>query len=1446
MAKHILPIIKKQLPEFIKSEHPNFQLFVEAYYEYLEQQNDSDSTSALNLFKTVPNAGDLIQNAEEYRDVDTTLTEFKEYFRRQLTPFTISGNSVTDEILFKKARDVYLAKGTPNAFKLLFRMLYGKEADVFEPKTQIIQASESLFTSFTQIKAEVVLNEANLSDFNYELSTIRLDSDITDSDASKNILTVLDGTFTGVTKNNNTVLTLYLTKNPDSDMGGRLVKGREVILRDSTDTSKVVKVKLLNHIGNTTIVDGGAGFRVGDKFFVKDTANSIPIQVSKVQSGEIDRIMIRNRGKNYRVGDTIEFISEGGVDGAGALAFVTAVDAEGAVTEIDGSQVRLGGTGYLSEDFEPVIVPIVQKGQYTHIPEPFIRTNDGTGLDARGLSSEVGRILEVSTPQTGFFDSDQFGVPQTESPFAVRIANQESIDIGNVIEFQHFSPDSDAGSMRHDSEVITINLTLQDSDGITNDSDTLYWAGTEELGTNYLYEGKENSDYEVRYAPGSALDSDKNLTKTFTLFLQTYPGNFDLHKSQFHKNGIRSMQYAHGKVRSTFAFGLNAQTRIDDHYVNYSSNRKYFFKSGNKFKIIKMPVAWDSENYVWKIRSIKYYDSDGDSDFIERWKSDSEFDIQGITPTYYSWNEGEKGPRKWARWVSAWAGAEEPIKDVDSDGRGNLRKVASITGAENAQNGATATARWDKITATTRVAGKPGQKYGYPSNVRGNDSEIYDSDNSYEFGELSNGLATGTWNKTHSFGRDSDRTTVALDSDSFTENINHNNGNQIFDVLGGTNVSGSVRIPFVQNPLPRHAVQAFPVQINDPRLYRLDKFHINQLQNSAANDSELTQTYSSQVFVSADEADSDGTGKGTSKNIGTFVSTGYGGVVTTKSTDGTSFTLSRADSEQVVSTLNVAMKFPKDSDIDRFDKIPHALLRVIKVNPQDGTKLSQETFPVSNTVVQFESPKINVQFPLTTETEKTFLNESGFLSSVSGGVLRDNFTVSEYSYIIQSSLNMNKWRGPIKDTLHPAGLYLFGELNVNTLADSKTSETVKPTSNIGSETANLTFDADDDYFNDKSTEGVAVFADSIEFGANPFNIVSPTNDASGTFLTADYTQRNVESSILSQRGNSFFDYEPVGLVHKVWTIFDSEGHYNYVRGAIDSDSDLKVKFGMYFTPRQGDGKLVIGSGFDSDFFKRPITTQKHDSEISRQSRVNNRSQHYVPSEFHSAKRYDNIETIGINQIKYEDFEQFRVYDSDIPADIFQRFDALTASTFEKIDYTRIKDSDNDLDTFNQAIDRTREIRIGKSQDFNTALRLNNELVFEEDGTKYYDIDAYERKYNIFNSLRDSEFNEGWRIPGKDVALGNITYTAPDSEMDSDLIARDSQIRNRFAIEKVRGFSDVKSPRTSRAFGNYLGGGNTIIVRPTFPSGAGINNTTQLLGTITDSDYKENLEFKRKN
>ena len=137
-------------------------------------------------------------------------------------------------------------------------------------------------------------------------------------------------------------------------------------------------------------------------------------------------------------------------------------------------------------------------------------------------------------------------------------------------------------------------------------------------------------------------------------------------------------------------------------------------------------------------------------------------------------------------------------------------------------------------------------------------------------------------------------------------------------------------------------------------------------------------------------------------------------------------------------------------------------------------------------------------------------------------------------------------------------------------------------------------------------------------------------------------------------------------------------------------------------------------------------------------------------------------------------------------------------------------------------------------------------MFVDNGKTYYDLEAFEQKYNQFNNRRDSEYNEGWSIPGKFTALGNIRHTAPDSEYDSDLIVRDEQIRQRFGIEKQRGYTDTKSPRTARAFGNYLGGENTIIVKPTYPAGAGINNTAQLLGTISDSDYKENLEFKRKN
>ena len=63
-------LINRQVPEFVREEHPLFITFLEAYYEYLEQ-------------KQTGQLSDLTQKAKDLRylsDVDYSLNEFEDSF----------------------------------------------------------------------------------------------------------------------------------------------------------------------------------------------------------------------------------------------------------------------------------------------------------------------------------------------------------------------------------------------------------------------------------------------------------------------------------------------------------------------------------------------------------------------------------------------------------------------------------------------------------------------------------------------------------------------------------------------------------------------------------------------------------------------------------------------------------------------------------------------------------------------------------------------------------------------------------------------------------------------------------------------------------------------------------------------------------------------------------------------------------------------------------------------------------------------------------------------------------------------------------------------------------------------------------------------------------------------------------------------------------------------
>ena len=101
-------LVSSQVPEFVRSDYPAFIAFLEAYYEYLE-------TTQFSL--------------EESRDLDKTLDSFIRYFKDELTA-KLPYSTVDQRFLMQHVKEQYGAKGSEAAYKLLFRILYGKEVSI--------------------------------------------------------------------------------------------------------------------------------------------------------------------------------------------------------------------------------------------------------------------------------------------------------------------------------------------------------------------------------------------------------------------------------------------------------------------------------------------------------------------------------------------------------------------------------------------------------------------------------------------------------------------------------------------------------------------------------------------------------------------------------------------------------------------------------------------------------------------------------------------------------------------------------------------------------------------------------------------------------------------------------------------------------------------------------------------------------------------------------------------------------------------------------------------------------------------------------------------------------------------------------------------------------------------------------------------------------------------
>lgn len=145
IEKFVSPYIAAQFPRVYHEEGPMFVEFLKTYFEWLEEEGNVLYDSRRLL---------------EYRDIDTTLDVYLSHFKNkymQGIPDDIIGDKRT---LQKHIKEVFSSKGTIRGLKLLFRLLYNEDVDVYRPGDDVIRPSDG--TWIQPIYLEVSVNPLNV------------------------------------------------------------------------------------------------------------------------------------------------------------------------------------------------------------------------------------------------------------------------------------------------------------------------------------------------------------------------------------------------------------------------------------------------------------------------------------------------------------------------------------------------------------------------------------------------------------------------------------------------------------------------------------------------------------------------------------------------------------------------------------------------------------------------------------------------------------------------------------------------------------------------------------------------------------------------------------------------------------------------------------------------------------------------------------------------------------------------------------------------------------------------------------------------------------------------------------------------------------------------------------------------------------------------------------
>jgi hypothetical protein len=329
-------LIPSQLPEFVRDsdEYKNFNLFLNAYYEWLETINITDK---FNKSPAANNQGVTYasKNLLNYNDIDSTIDDFIDYYTNDFLQYFPKDILISKQKAIKFARELYQSKGTISSYKFLFKILYNSDFDVFFTRDAVLRASAGEWYIAKSLKLSTTDSRfLNISNYRIIGETTKSIATIETSVLAGNKIEVFisnierlfqSGEFARIVNN----------LNQDVYINGSILRAKIVgqINQINIDAS-ADKRGLLYQPGDPVVVYGGLS---------SNTSASAKAEVSTITKGAITSIKVVNGGYGFpdpavytgsNARDPLSFINISDSENSKAAAHVAFINSNGPISNI--------------------------------------------------------------------------------------------------------------------------------------------------------------------------------------------------------------------------------------------------------------------------------------------------------------------------------------------------------------------------------------------------------------------------------------------------------------------------------------------------------------------------------------------------------------------------------------------------------------------------------------------------------------------------------------------------------------------------------------------------------------------------------------------------------------------------------------------------------------------------------------------------------------------------------------------------------------------------------------------------------------------------------------------------------------------------------------------------------------------------------------------------------